>query len=772
MKRLFTTTALLALAIGSTAAPAQVDAEASIASDAVAEAGSDDAAADADAVQEIIVTGEKASRTLQETVTSVAVTDEARIENENIQTLADVLNRTANVAETYGSTGFTIRGIANQGVSGAGDAPLSTIYIDGAALPDQLVGFGPTDLWDVSQVEIFRGPQSTLQGQNSLAGAVIIRTQDPTMEWSGRARVSVAEFDTTSFAGAIGGPIVADQLAFRVAAEKRDSDGSVYNITRNAPEAPVDSLLLRGTLLWTPTSLPDFRARLSYMHYEREAGYDFTYASTAAPDFYDNRIATSDFPNTSDATADIATLELTYDLTPNLALSSVTSYSDTALARTFDGDISAAPLSYGRNPYTAETITQEVRLNFDSEWLSGLVGLYYYNRDQFNRTTSLTLVPTPIETASQLLQANGIDPETADFVAALYGEALPNIPVQYDGQFPTKVETFALFSDARVKLTDRLTALLGFRWDHESNTIEVTQDTEFAGTYPDPAAFGELAPLIAGLNAGVQGIVDQAAGATPASKRKFEAFLPKIGLEMAWTPDLSTSLLVQRGYRSGGSSSNTARSEVFPYDPEFTWNYELSLRSLWLDGRLSINANAFYIDWTDQQTSVNFGLNLYDYHTVNAGKSHVYGFELELAHRPSRTFDWYASLGHTRTKFDEFVTDVGVINDLSGLEFIYAPAWTVAAGVNWRMDNGIRANLNANHRTAVFTDVTEPQEQWRVGGRTLVNAKIGYDTGPFGLSVFATNLFDERYKQYDNIFNNVAILGEPQTFGVLLEARF
>src|SRR3546814_10188159 len=81
-----------------------------------------------------------------------------------------------------------------------------------------------------------------------------------------------------------------------------------------------------------------------------------------------------------------------------------------------------------------------------------------------------------------------------------------------------------------------------------------------------------------------------------------------------WSSDVCSSDLtgftVQRGYRSGGSSGNIARSATFSYDPEFTWNYELSLRSAWLDGRLTLNANAFYVDWKDQQVSANFGMSI------------------------------------------------------------------------------------------------------------------------------------------------------------------
>src|SRR3546814_19358935 len=125
---------------------------------------------------------------------------------------------------------------------------------------------------------------------------------------------------------------------------------------------------------------------------------------------------------------------------------------------------------------------------------------------------------------------------------------------------------------------------------------------------------------------------------------------------MAGTPNLKAGFTVQRGYRSGGSSGNIARSATFSYDPEFTWNYELSLRSAWLDGRLTLNANAFYVDWTDRQVSANFGMSIYDTHIVNAGSSHLYGFEIEEPNSTSGAFDWNTSVGSSRTTCDEFAT--------------------------------------------------------------------------------------------------------------------
>lgn len=725
-----------------------------------------------DQLTEIIVTGEKAARNLQETTASVGVVTAKRLADENVLTIQEIYQRTANVSETYGASGFSIRGIDQRGVSGGGDAATATVFVDGAPVQQDILSNGPTDMWDVAQVEIFRGPQSTIQGLNALAGAVHIRTQDPTFDWSVKGRALISSFDTTKFALAGGGPLVRDELAFRISAEKSDSEGYIQNPTRNAPENPVDSISLRGKLLWTPSALPDFEARLNYHHFETQGGYLFVYVDRSNGDYFETRTNPSDYPNSSDVDNDQVTLDLRYDLGGGLSLSSLGTWTDTDFIRKYDGDSSAASIAYSDIAGGAETFTQELRLNYESDRLSGLVGLFYYSRDQYRQSHQVTLVPTPASTIINALTPS-LGAETAQQVAAIYTAALPNIPVDYTSDFPTQVETMAVFADARYRLTDRLSLIGGFRYDHERNKIGGEAIATFVGTLPDATLYpAPLDGAIAALNGFVLGLVEDANGSTPVGTRKFNAFLPKGGIEMAWTPDLSTAFVVQRGYRSGGSSFNTARSQLFAYDPEFTWNYELSLRSVWLDGRVTLNANAFYIDWTRQQTTANFGNGTYDTHTVNAGKSHIYGFEVELAHRVSPAFDWYASVGRTRTKFDEFVTDVGSITDLSGLEFPYAPKWTLSGGANVRFGGGFNANVNASYRSAVMTDVSIPQADGRVGARTLVNARIGYEADHWSLSLFANNLFDEKYDQYVNDFTNFAVIGAPRSVGVVLEAGF
>ncbi|MFT4254862.1 MAG: TonB-dependent receptor [Caulobacter sp.] len=733
------------------------------------------------AVDAIVVTGEKTNRSLQDTLASVAVTTARTIEREQVRDFYDVVARTANMSETYGKSGFTIRGVANNNVSGGGTGGLATVYVDGAAIPERAMYGGPLDMWDVGQVEVFRGPQSTLQGRNALAGAIIVRTTDPTSDWSFKARAVSASGDDRSFALAGGGPIVEDQLAFRLAFEDRQSDGFIYNTTRKLDDDALDTRAIRGKLLITPADAEGFKAIATISHNERKSGYVFTYSRTDTPDYYDHRVTTTNNPNTSDITTDIATLELEQRFGDRLTLSGVASWSQVDLVQRYDGDLGPQTLSYGGQNELTETASQEVRLNYDGERLKGLVGLYHATRDADRKSASLTNVAFPRATLVGVLTSTLVSGGASQTVAQaqanafadLYVAALPVIPVDYTSHAPERVETTAIFADGSFDLTSKLSILAGFRYDHEKNTQSSTQTAAFAGTYPTPASFGAYAPYVVLVNQFVASMVAQASNSAPESARTFNAFLPKLGAKYAWTDDLSTSFVVQRGYRSGGSTVNTARATVVPYDQEFTWNYELSLRSYWPRWNLTANANAYYVDWSDQQVIVNLGLNTYDYQVENAGASHLYGFEVELSQHPSSKAGWWASLGHTRTKFDEFRVETGTdTRDLSGSEFPYAPHWTLAVGGDYRWENGLVANLNANYRTKAYTEAGGEQDGRLADARVLVNGRFGYEAAHWGAYVFGKNLLNEKYSQYTRPDVAAALLGEPRVLGVSLETRW
>ncbi|MFT4089190.1 MAG: TonB-dependent receptor [Asticcacaulis sp.] len=721
-------------------------------------------------VTEVIVTGEKAARSLQNTQSSVAVTTSRKIEYENIQNFYDVVNRTANMSETYGAMGFTIRGISNLNVSGGGAGSLATIYVDGAAMTERGATSGPLEMWDIGQVEIFRGPQSTLQGKNALAGAVIIRSKDPTFTYEGRARVLGSDQGDRAAAVAFGGPIIDEQLAFRISAERRNSDGYTYNVTRDADESPSRITTARAKLLMRPKAVEGLEVIATYTHSDSDTGYMYAYTNTDVPNYFDNRQATSDYPNSTRTRTDIFTVEGRYNLSEHWDLTTVLSYNRYDSHLKFDMDLSELPISFGIQDQLAKTFSQEVRLNYSGDAFHGVIGVYHSHVDNDMSSDSLTNVETPVQTIIGGLMLNDLDEATATYVANLYASVLPVIPVQAYSHSPVEVENSALFMDGSWQITPKLSLLGGLRYDRETHTLANLQQTTFVGTYPDPMNFPGMELAIGGINALVAYQVGLANSEVGAQARTFEAWLPKLGVKYEFNDAMSLSFIAQQGYRSGGSVVNLARSRPVPYDPEYTNNYELAWRSAWLNNSLTLNANVYYIDWTDQQVNVFMGLNEYDYETKNAGSSHLHGFEIEVAQRLNNNFDWYASLGHTRTKFEDFVLDEGTLfADFNGNEFAYAPRWTFSAGGTWRADNGFFVNLNGNYRSENYQGV---ENSIKVKARTLVNTKVGYEFGQYAAYVYANNLLDEKFLQYDRPEDYRAVLGAPRTIGLILEARF
>ncbi len=722
--------------------------------------------------EEVIVTGEKTSRRLQDTATSVAVIGKKQIADENLTSLDDIYERTANVAASFRS--FTIRGIDSLSVSGGGASALASVYVDGSVLSNEAVSDGPLELWDVAQAEILRGPQSTIQGRNALAGAIVLRTQDPTFDWTARARASFADYGATGYGLAGGGPLLQDEIAFRIAAEERRGDGTIWNLTRGEYADAYKTQTLRGKLLFEPANLPGFRTLATYAYGNSERGD--AYVIRSVPDSWDNRYVEGDTPTHSSTETNLFSLETSYDLDDAWTLTGVLSWNNVNWYSSFDSDYTGDPISQSDQHRDTDTLTQELRANFDYGAFKGLVGAYHADIDTAVTGSARTLVRTPTATLeSVLVNMFGLDPVTAATAAAIYTAALPNVPVLFNYDSPSKVQTYAIFADASYDLNDKLKLHVGFRYDREENTISNEQTVVFDGTYPDPTAYGPYEPIIAGLNLVVDGFVAQANAPYSEGTKTFEAFLPKLGLTYQWTDDIATSFIVQRGYRSGGATINSARARVAPYEAEYTWNYELSLRTQWLERKLTVNANVFYTDWSDQQVWVNLGLNDYDTETVNAGQSHLYGFEIEANYRVDNNLSLYGSVGYAFTRFDDFSVTVGdLLTDFSGRPFADAPRWTAALGATYRWDEGWFVNANANFQSSTFGGFSVTDGYFSDNdARVLVNAKAGYEAENYAIYVFARNLFDEAYvvTGYGPDFPLVKY-GEPQTVGLQIEVNY
>ncbi|WP_339615594.1 TonB-dependent receptor [uncultured Gilvimarinus sp.] len=675
-------------------------------------------------------------------------------------------------------------------VSGGGNSYLASVYVDGAPMPYRAIQKGGFFTWDVAQVEVLRGPQSTLQGRNALAGAVIVNTQDPTYEWEGKLRVGAGEYGKQQLAFAGGGAIVDDVLAFRVSAEKNDFDGFNDNITRDDHSDFDNNETFRGKLLFEPTE--DFSALLSYTHTETEIGVRWT-EPAADGNHFDHRITTFNDPTFESNDADIAILKLDYTLNKNWQFTSISSYSDSQYAYEWDGDATAQPLSILVDDRTDETVSQEFRFVLDYDRLSGIIGGYYSDLDvedvasgQRGLTLTETGLPTLLVTPPEY-GGIGLDEQTAAAVLSLY-EPIDPVQLGTYSKVTQAVTTQALFADLTFKMTDRWDIFAGLRWDEEkqensSDTLYTIDNAQLLPNPGDYAANPPMAALLTGINAQLYQLVDNASGTEPPADASFDEVLPKIGTTYHFTDDVNLSFTFQQGYRSGGVGTNVGQGVIFTYEPEFTDNYELALRTSWFDGALTANANAFFIDWQDQQIAVQLSGNSYDTETQNAGSSTVKGFEVELNYAASESLQFYGGVGYSKTEFDEFlIVQPTQTFDLSGRVFPRAPELTASMGATYRAHQGWFANINANYADSSSV-VVNPYSNGLIEGdegfdpendaRTLVNLKVGYEWDQLAIYATATNLLDEEYVELANTGTPPSItLGAPRQLGVSVDYRF
>lgn len=234
---------------------------------------------DPDQAPVIIVTGERVARTLFESSSSVAVITADDIEGHAAADQVDQLLAFIPNVQIGSGEGPTIRGQDSTGVLRdvsaffGGTRPRATLQVDGRALGYYEFVFGTASTWDVAQVEVFRTPQTTTQGRNSIAGAIFIRTADPTPRWEGRARMLAGNLGTWQGSAMASGPLLDDQLAFRISGDIRRtrSSSDMADDVVGASLDHDDFGVARLKLAAAPHAIPGFRLTTTYVHGESQA---------------------------------------------------------------------------------------------------------------------------------------------------------------------------------------------------------------------------------------------------------------------------------------------------------------------------------------------------------------------------------------------------------------------------------------------------------------------------------------------------------------------
>ena len=701
------------------------------------------------AAGDIVVIARRREETLQKVPESVTVFTAQAIEDARIRRLNDFVSMTPGFeihdGESAGVFRMSIRGITQ---TNQGDAPV-TMVVDGVTLP-YANSFGKA-LFDVQQIEVLKGPQGSLYGQNAIGGAVLVTTQPASNEFHARATGSVGTHGTRELTVVASGPIVDDKLLFRASGYLSHDSGDLrYAFFPERKAGRERRQALRGDLTFKPTD--NFSATIA-----ASVGHSFFGANPIVPKTLSSgsgipgvtvdqineaivigrpSLSSPDLPRTEQNYWDVSA-KLDLDL-GGATLTSVTAYQVVKERESQDLDVSNIPFVYGNLNNLIDAFSQELRLSSNGggnfNWVAGAYMLKTNRRYDIDPAfINITLLTTG----------------NASPAAAVY------IPFSQTLQ-RQNLDSYAVFGQAEWDITDQLQLTLGGRYDYDPRN-NLTTGFSLAGP---------LTPL--------------------AQKRTFKQFQPKMSLRYSISPDANVYATVARGFRAGGFNSGTNANVVQAFDPEKTTAYEVGAKFAALDRRLHFSAGPFYTEYKNQQlslVSITAGGASQDNFTVD--KTRIQGVEFNLNARPVRGLDLDAGFAYTDGKIKKFG------NSLTGSAFNPAAyvGNTVPLTSKYTLNGSAQyvapvsggldavARIDVEHKGKLYW---EPDNVAKRKPYTLVNASIGVRSEKWELRAYGENIFNKRYDTlfFDNLFVgapggfNFAYLSKASRFGLEATIRY
>jgi len=338
-------------------------------------------------IEVITVLGEKAQRSLKDTSSSVSVISEENLKSLQSLTFSDVIADIPNVVTLSGAAP-DIRGVSGNGgatgfnsFTGGAKTRVSTL-IDGVAEPFVAALTGDSGIWDIEQIEVFRGPQSTNNGRNSIAGAVYIKTKDPSFDWEGATRVGYRNQDNFLDASVLlSGPIIEDELAFRISYQRLDGstidNNVIYDTNPNTVDLNnIETNRVKTKLLWKPKAIQNFSALLTYSSNQEQGNAGRTYYTADNPFNYEPI-----FQDYTDTNAKTTSLVLDYVINDDISVDLLVAYMDYQWNK--DGYAATeAAQQYIQMAEHNTTVDAKVNFGLNSSTLTGFVGLAYFERAQ------------------------------------------------------------------------------------------------------------------------------------------------------------------------------------------------------------------------------------------------------------------------------------------------------------------------------------------------------------------------------------------------------
>lgn len=684
------------------------------------------AGASAQQLEEIVVTAQKRQQSLQDVPLSVIAMSGKELENLNRNEVSDLSKSIAGFTFQTGSNdsekAIQVRGVGTSTLSRGVEQSVGTV-IDGVISSGVTASF--LDFSDVERVEVLRGPQGMLFGKNASAGLLNITLRAPTDELSYGGSASYGDEDEVKVTAYVSGPLT-DTIKGRASYYSNKRDGIIESTHPAAPGELYndrDESGLSAKLLLEPTDA--LSVMLSYRNAERETNCCGRPPVTVVGPFAallpagaenDKVYEANDSPGATEL--DVASLELNYEWGDH-TLTSITSYTDIAISNNVQS--TGLPLALLADNTTKEDIeqfTQELRITSPADQtISYVAGLYYYEKDlhtTLNRIFDLTVVGSP-------------------FVQGFFNDS------QVD------VTSKAVFGQATWNINDLTRLSLGLRYNEEE--ISMDQTVSFL---PLPASFT--------LPAGATYVAGATLG-TVNPEEKDEHVSWRIIAERNLSEDKMIYLSVARGYKGPGANTlATGITTTKPIvDAEIPTNYELGLKSEFMDGRMRLNASIFQTTFEDFQASLSNNAIPPAFFLDNAGELKTEGVELELSAQATENLFVSANIAAIDATFESYPgaacypSQGCTVQDLSGKDLPFSPDLTVNVFARYDIDlDSVPFNAyvqGAYHwqDEVQFNSSNDPLTIGDAYGIADFTVGLESETGTYSVQLFVKNAFDEFY---------------------------
>jgi iron complex outermembrane recepter protein len=734
------------------------------------------APADSGGIEDIVVTAQKKAENIQSVPISISAVGGERLADMQITTLQGLQGSVPNVmidnfANTPNNAVFTIRGI---GVIEPDPYAGNTVSIVVDGVPQFFSMGALLDTYDVDRVEILRGPQGTLFGANTTGGVVNVVTARPTGEFGGYVKATYGNWNRFDVSGSIEAPIAADKASIKLAGIHTQRKGWVTNVWNGDDMGKKNVDALRGQIYLTPNEDLKITLQGEYVaarngapvvvngglpgegNYVPEGSF-FNGAvlpmyrspcavagqRCVAPDKYFS--GNNEVPDQSDMTTKFGMATIEYANTAIGNITSITGYKKFKLFEYTDQDGTAKTNNATRRQTRGWQFSQEMRTDFEAgDKLSGVAGVFY------------------LKTHYDHYQMYHLD------------FALPGL-IQFNQQ-DQDTESYSAFLQTYYKVTDAFRLSGGIRWTHDKIDARSTLDTGFGSQALTSANWDRFDVRFPGsLDVG--------------GKKSWSNVGWKLGADYELAQNRLVYASWARGFKSGGFTGRigVAADGNAPYNPEKVDTYEIGLKADFMNRRLRTNLAAFYTNYRDMQVAQIYfdpATNVQGNRILNAAKSTIKGFELEVQAVPTDGLTLRGSLAYLDTAYKDFLyfDPVSATNtQLKGAALQNAPKWASTFGINYTYEMGndskIVADASWMYTAKKYYTAILNTPRSTVQPTYLVDALLTWHSAgdKFSVGLWGKNLLDKRY--ISTVYDSPGYMGlvgfaPPRQFGASLGVNF